>query len=227
MCVRRWPSPPSHRRSSQAPAEVLLLPARREVGFRGSPARLARRCSCSCIHYLVPTAPTRGPCEKQTPRGLAEEAGERFLSPCHGCCLLLLQPQGLGNQPLQACRERVPCVVLLSRVAGPGASGSPAHPTPRPPALHRENFQKGNKAFRPVGEMWAYLACGTRKSTMGLLKRKLNDCQCHGPRGSDLHTLWLSLRLKPVFEVFLFSFFVTRCRGECLCFLSLLLCRNE
>lgn len=34
----------------------------------------------------MPTSPTRGPCEKQTPRGLAEEAGERFPSPCHGCC---------------------------------------------------------------------------------------------------------------------------------------------
>lgn len=87
-CVRRWPSSPqSRRRSSQGPAEVLLLlPVRGEVGFRGSPALLARRCGCSCIPYLVPTAPTRGPCEKQTPGGLAEEAGERFPSPCHGCC---------------------------------------------------------------------------------------------------------------------------------------------
>lgn len=82
-------SPPSRWRSSQGPAEVLLLlllPPQREVGFGRSLTPLVRRCGCSCVYYLFPTAPTRGPCEKQTPRGLAEEAGERFPSPCHGCC---------------------------------------------------------------------------------------------------------------------------------------------
>lgn len=84
--VRRWPSSPSRRCFSSDSAAVLLLPSRWQVGFRGSRVCLARCRGCSCSHYLVPTAPTRGPCKKQTPRGLAEEAGERFPSPCHGCC---------------------------------------------------------------------------------------------------------------------------------------------
>lgn len=77
------------------PAEPSALQPGPRRGAAASPsggrvpresALLAQRCGCSCIHYLVPTAPNRGPCEKQTPRGLAEEAGERFPSPCHGCC---------------------------------------------------------------------------------------------------------------------------------------------
>lgn len=134
-CVRRWPSPPSRRRRGRGPLRGLL-PAHREVGFRGSPALPARCCGCSCSHYLVPTAPTRGPCEKQTPRGLAEEAGERFPRPCHGCCRC---PCGLGRPPQQACRERVPRVVPLA-AAWRRCPGSSAHPAAAAPGLAPRGF---------------------------------------------------------------------------------------
>lgn len=48
--------------------------------------------------------------------------------------------QGLGNQPQQACQERVPCVVLLSRVAGAADPGSPAHATTVAPGLEPREF---------------------------------------------------------------------------------------
>lgn len=146
-CVRRWPSPRSCRCSSQGPAEVRLLPTHREVGFRGSPALLGRLCGCSCIHYLVPTAPNRGPREKQTPRGLAEEAGERFPSPCRGCCRCPCSPWDSGTSYSWPARNGA---VRGSALSG-GWRRCPGVPGP-PHGLAPREFLE-NKAFQPVGEM--------------------------------------------------------------------------
>lgn len=139
-CVRRWPAhraigaparaPPTSCGASPPVARVLREP--------GSPGR---RCGCSGSLYLAPTAPTRGPCEKQTPRGLEEETGERFSSPCHGCCCCSRNPRDWG-----ACHSRPArsgySVWFCSRVAGAGARGSPALPS-RSPGLVPGEFFRG------------------------------------------------------------------------------------
>lgn len=185
-----FPTEPSA--SSQAPPRCLL-PAHQQVGFRGSPALPARRCGCSCIHYLLPTAPNRGPCEKQTPRGLAEEAGERFPRPCHGCCRGPCSPGGSGTSRRRPAGNG--CRAWFSRPPPPPlpAAARPA-PWPRTPAWRRENVQTAEKA---LGEVSVHLACGARTSTMGRSKRKLKDCQCPALQGSDLHAVWLSPRVSP------------------------------
>lgn len=111
--------------SSQAPPRCLM-PAHQQVGFRGSPALPARRGGCSCVHYLLPTAPSRGPCEKQTPRGLAEEAGDRFPRPCHGCCRGPCSPGGSGTSRSRPAGNG--CRAWFSRAPPP-----PLPPVPGPP----------------------------------------------------------------------------------------------
>lgn len=101
-------------------------------------------------------------------------------------------------------------MALLSRVVGAATPGSSAHHTAAAPGLTTPRiFKKEIKRYdRLVKGEVVHFACGTRKSTVGLLKRKLNDCQRHGSRRSDLHTLGLSLRFSLQFPVWLKFFAV-------------------
>ena len=90
---------------ARAPLRCCCCQPAGRSGSEGVLASLVGRCGCNCIHYLAPTAPTRGPCEKQTPRGLAEEAGERFPSPCLGCCCCPCSPRDSGTSHRRPARS--------------------------------------------------------------------------------------------------------------------------
>ena len=214
-CVRRWPSPPSGRRSSQGPAEVLLLPA--SPGGRvlreprlSWPAAAAVAASASST--LCPPPPPGGHVKSKPLEAQRRRQGKGSQVPAMAAAACFCSPRDSGTSHSRPARSGCRAWLCSPVWLAPVPQAPRPTPRPPPPALHPENFQKGSKAFRPVGEMLGGAFCVWHQKKHNGNIRKLNDCQCHGPRGSDLHTLWVSLRLCPpdsrVFEVFRRSLFL-------------------
>lgn len=114
----------------------------REPGSPGPPLRVQLH-PLPCAHRPQP-----GAMRKANPRGLAEEAGERFPSPCYGCCRGPCSPGGSGTSrsrpPGNGCRAWCsPAPPPLPPLPGPPARqppGPPARPMAADPGLAPREF---------------------------------------------------------------------------------------